>query len=156
MTEQVSVTREIGAPAEHVCALVSDPTRMGEWSPENVNAEWLDGATNAVPGARFRGTNQIGKRKWKTVATVIDADPGSRFSFRVSTMGLKVAEWSYVFEPTAGGCRVTESWIDQRAGWFKPVAHLATGVGDRAAHNRAGMEQTLERLAAAAESATPS
>jgi uncharacterized protein YndB with AHSA1/START domain len=155
MTDQVSVTREIGAPAEQVCAWVSDITRMSEWSPENVGAEWLDGATRALPGARFRGTNQIGKRKWKTVATVVDADPGSRFSFRVSTMGLKVAEWSYVFEPTAGGCRVTESWIDQRAGWFKPVAHLATGVGDRATHNRAGMEQTLERLAAAAESSTP-
>jgi uncharacterized protein YndB with AHSA1/START domain len=155
MTDQVSVTREIGAPAEQVCALVSDITRMGEWSPENVGAEWLDGATSARPGAKFRGTNQIGKRKWKTVATVVDADPGSRFSFRVSTMGLKVAEWSYVFEPTASGCRVTESWIDQRAGWFKPVAHLATGVGDRATHNRAGMEQTLERLAAVAESSTP-
>jgi hypothetical protein len=156
MTEQVTVTREIGAPAEQLCALVSDVTRMGEWSPENVGAVWLGGATSALAGARFRGTNKIGKRRWKTMATVVDAVPGRRFSFRVSTMGVKVAEWSYVFEPTAGGCLVAESWIDQRPGWFKPIAHLATGVGDRAAHNRAGMEQTLERLAAVAESAAPS
>ena len=153
MNEQVSVTREIGAPADKVCALVSDVTRMGEWSPENLGGVWLGGATSATPGAKFRGTNRIGKRKWKTVATVIDADAGRRFSFRVSTAGLKVAEWSYAFEPTEHGCRVTESWTDQRAGWFKPIAHLATGVGDRATHNRAGMEQTLERLAATAESA---
>ncbi|MGZ4737756.1 MAG: SRPBCC family protein [Ilumatobacteraceae bacterium] len=156
MNEQVTVTREIGAPAERVCALVCDVTRMGEWSPENVGGVWLGGATGAAPGARFRGTNRIGKRKWKTVATVIDADAGRRFSFRVSTAGLKVAEWSYSFEPTERGCRVTESWTDQRAGWFKPIARLATGVGDRATHNRAGMEQTLERLAAVAESAQAS
>lgn len=69
-------------------------------------------------------------------------------------MGLKVAEWSYAFEPTATGCRVTETWVDQRAGFFKPLAQLVTGVADRASHNRAGMEQTLERLAAVAESSS--
>jgi hypothetical protein len=34
---------------------------------------------------------------------------------------------------------------------MKPFARMLTGVGDRAAHNREGMEETLERLAAAAE-----
>jgi hypothetical protein len=67
-------------------------------------------------------------------------------------MGLKVAEWGYTFEPTATGCRVTETWTDHRAGFFKPVAKLVTGVADRATHNRTGMEQTLERLDAAAQS----
>jgi uncharacterized protein YndB with AHSA1/START domain len=152
MAEQVSVTQEIAAPAEKVWAMVYDITRMGEWSPENDGGTWLGGATGALAGAKFRATNRVGKRKWKTLATVVDADPSRRFSFRVTTMGLKVAEWSYTFEPTAAGCRVTESWIDQRAGFFKPVARLVTGVADRATHNRAGMEQTLERLKSAAES----
>ena len=156
MTEQVSVTREISAPAEQVWAMVSDVTRMGEWSPENEGATWLGNATGPQPGAKFRGTNRIGKRKWKTVAVVVDADPGRRFSFQVTTMGLKIAEWSYAFEPTVRGCRVTETWIEQRPGFFKPLAHLVTGVGDRATHNRAGIEQTLERLAAIAESGTAS
>ncbi|MGZ8764336.1 MAG: SRPBCC family protein [Acidimicrobiia bacterium] len=154
MTEQVRVTREIAAPAEQVWSMVSDVTRMGEWSPENVGGTWLGSTTGPQPGAKFRGTNRIGKRKWKTVATVVDADPGRRFSFRVTTMGLEVAEWSYTFEPTATGCRVTETWIDQRTGFFKPLARLVTGVADRTSHNRAGMEQTLERLAAAAESSS--
>ena len=152
MTDQVSVTREIRAPADRVWAMVSDLPRMGEWSPENKGGKWLGDATGARPGAKFRGTNQIGKRKWNTVATVVDADPGRRFSFRVGTMGIKVAEWGYSIEPTATGCRVTESWMDQRPGPFKPLAHLVTGVGDRAEHNRGNMEKTLERLAAAAES----
>jgi uncharacterized protein YndB with AHSA1/START domain len=152
MGETVSVTREIKAPAEQVWAMVADVTRMGEWSPENVGCEWLGGATSAQPGAKFRGSNQIGKKKWKSVSTVLDAEPGRTFSFRVGALGFQVADWSYAFEPTATGCRVTESWVDRRNGFFKPISGMATGVPDRVAHNRAGMEATLERLAAVAES----
>jgi uncharacterized protein YndB with AHSA1/START domain len=151
-TEQVNVTREVSAPAAQVWVMVSDVTRMGEWSPENEGGTWLGGATGPQPGAKFRATNRIGKRKWKTVATVVDAEPGRRFSFRVAAAGLDVAEWSYALEPTATGCQVTETWVDRRAGFFKPVARQVTGVADRASHNRAGMEQTLERLAEVAES----
>ncbi len=86
------------------------------------------------------------------MATVVDAEPGRRFSFRVSAGPVPVAEWAYTFEATPTGCEVIESWSDLRPGWFKPIARLATGVADRATHNRSGMEQTLERLAAAAES----
>jgi uncharacterized protein YndB with AHSA1/START domain len=153
MTDQVSVTREIGAPAAQVWAMVSDVTRMGEWSPENEGGEWLHGASGPEPGARFRGTNRNGKKQWKTVATIVESQPGRVFSFRVTAPGLKVAEWRYEFEATAIGCRVTETWIDQRGVVVKTLGKPVSGVADRAGHNRAGMEQTLERLAAAAESA---
>jgi uncharacterized protein YndB with AHSA1/START domain len=151
MSDQVSVTREIGAPAEQVWAMVSDVTRMGEWSPENEGGVWLAGATGPEAGAKFRASNRIGRRKWKTLSTVTEAEPGRRFSFRVSSMGIQVADWSYALEPTASGCRVTESWVEQRPGWFKPLARAVTGVADRSVTNRTGMEQTLERLAGVAE-----
>jgi uncharacterized protein YndB with AHSA1/START domain len=152
MSDSVSVTKEISASAETLWAMVSDVTRMGEWSPENEGGAWLGDATAAQSGARFRAKNRVGKKSWSTVAAVVDAEPGRRFSFRVSAGPVKVADWSYTFEPTPNGCRVTEAWTDLRPGWFKPIARLGTGVGDRAAHNRAGMDQTLERLAAAAAS----
>jgi hypothetical protein len=117
-----------------------------------VGGTWLGGATGPKPGAKFRGTNRNSKKEWKTVATVVDAEPGRRFSFRVTAAGLKVTEWSYAFEPTATGCRATETWIDQRGRIATTLGKPVSGVADRAAHNRAGIEQTLERLAATAES----
>ena len=156
MTDELSVSREIKAPSDRVWAMVSDVTRMGEWSPENEGGTWLGDATGPEPGARFRGSNRNGWRRWRTKATVVDAEPGRRFSFHVSSFGLPVSEWGYEFEPTADGCRATETWVDHRPGWFKPMAQLATGVSDRAAVNKAGMEQTLERLAAEAEAAPAS
>lgn len=154
MADQVSVTQEIAAPAEQVWAMVSDVTRMGEWSPENEGATWMGGATGAAPGAKFKGSNRNGKKKWNTVAKVAEADPGRSFAFHVTATGLKVAEWRYAFEPTATGCRVTETWIDERGMIAKSLGGMVSGVNDREAHNRSGMEQTLERLKAAAESAT--
>lgn len=152
MSEQVSVTREIAASPERVWEMVSDVTRMGEWSPENDGGKWLRDATGPEPGALFRGTNRNGNKRWSTLARVVDAEPGRLFSFRVTAAGFKVAEWRYALEPTDAGCRVTETWTDQRGRLAKAIGKPVSGVADRASHNRAGMEETLDRLKAAAES----
>jgi uncharacterized protein YndB with AHSA1/START domain len=152
MADQVSVTKDIGAPAEKVWAMVADVTRMGEWSPENEGATWLRGATAPTPGATFRGKNRNGKKKWSSVGTITDAEPGRLLVFRVTASGLKVAEWRYAFEATETGCRVTETWIDQRGPLVKALGKPVSGVADRASHNRATMEQTLDHLKSAAES----
>ena len=154
MAEPVSVTREINAPADRVWAMVSDVTRMGERSPETQAAKWVGGATGPRPGAKFRGTNRNGKKKWNTVATIVDADPGRSFSFRVSAMGIKISDWRYAFEPTATGCRVTESTIDLRSAAAKLLGKPVSGVADRVTHNQASIEKTLDTLKAAAESGT--
>jgi len=151
MADHVSVTTEIVAPSEEVWAMVSDLTRMHEWSPESDGTTWLKGATGAVPGAAFKGTNKAGTKKWATRGTVIEAEPGRVLSFRVTVLGMKVALWSYRIEPTADGCAVTESWDDERGAFIKLTGKAATGVGDRMTHNRAGMEATLRNLKAAAE-----
>jgi hypothetical protein len=150
MADRVSVTTEIPASADVVYAMVADLPRMGEWSPENDGASWLGGATGAAPGVRFQGVNSAGRKRWSTAGVVVDAVPARVLSFRVTALGLRVALWTYRFEATPSGCVVTETWDDERGALVTFLGRMVTGVGDRSAHNRAGMEETLRNLRAAA------
>jgi uncharacterized protein YndB with AHSA1/START domain len=148
----VHARTEIAASAEVVWALVSDITRMGEWSQESTGGTWRGGATGPALGARFTGTNANGRRHWTTACEVTACDPGRAFGFRVRAAGLKVARWDYRITPTDAGCAVTETWTDDRGAVMTFLGRLVTGVADREAHNRAGMKQTLAELKSVAES----
>jgi uncharacterized protein YndB with AHSA1/START domain len=150
-----TVSIDIDAPAEAVWALVSDLTRMGEWSPETTKVEWTGGSTGPAVGATFKGSNRQGVRRWSTTCTIVACDPPRELAWDVTTvLGLKIAQWRYVIEPTGElSCRLTESTVDQRNGVAKVLGNLATGVKDRTDHNAAGMRATLERIKAAAEPA---
>ena len=108
----VTVERDIEAPPDQLWAMVSDVTRMGEWSPEATGAEWRGGATGAAVGAKFKGLNNNGKRSWSTACTVTECEPGTSFAFSVVAGPLSIAKWAYTFTPTATGCHVTETWTD--------------------------------------------
>ena len=81
MTDQSVV---IHASAGRVYELVADPMRMAQWSPECVRCRWVGGATDAAPGARFRGTSRNGWRRWTTTSTVTEMHPHSRFAWEVT------------------------------------------------------------------------
>jgi uncharacterized protein YndB with AHSA1/START domain len=151
MVSTVSVSRVIAASPERLYELITNLPRMGEWSPENRGGRWLKGAGGAAVNARFKGKNANGWRRWSTVAKVLIADRPREFVFEVTSRGFPVAKWGYVLEPVGAGTRVTETWYDNRSSLFAKVSSTAVGVRDRAAFNRTSMEQTLERLAAAAE-----
>ena len=53
-----AVTVEIAASPAQVYALVSDITRMGEWSPECVQCTWTKGATGPAVGREVQGQEQ--------------------------------------------------------------------------------------------------
>ncbi|PWW61832.1 SRPBCC family protein [Actinokineospora spheciospongiae] len=142
---------EVSASAERVYALVSDLPGMASAAEEFTGGTWLDGASGAAVGARFRGSNRRGWRRWSTTSTVTDAAP-NRFAFEVKSFGLPVSRWQYDIEPGAGGCTLTESTWDRRPSWYLPITVLGTGVRDRVAQNQRNIEVTLERLKAAAES----
>ncbi|CAB4364197.1 MAG: SRPBCC family protein [Actinobacteria bacterium] len=147
--EHVEVSRTIAATPERLYALISDLPRMGEWSLENNGGKWLKGATGPTVGAKFKGKNSKGFRRWSTIATVVTADAGREFTFDVTVAGLKVARWGYRLESVDGGTKVTQYWDDHRVKVMKVLTGLALNVPDRASHNTAGMEHTLEQLAAA-------
>lgn len=151
--DHVEVRRQMSAAPDAVYRLVSDVTRMGEWSPETTSCRWLAGAVGPSVGARFRGANQSGRHRWSTTCTVVDAEAGRRFGFDVHAGPVAIARWTYEIEPDGDGCTVTEIWTDRRASWMRRLGTMLTGVGDRATHNQRTMETTLERLAEAAETA---
>ena len=152
MRETVRVTTTIEASAEKVWEMITDLSRMGEWSPEATGGVWIGGAPSVRVGAKFKGTNKNGSKSWDTTATVISADRGRLFAFRVAAAGFKVSEWRYEIEPTETGCRVTEIWLDERNALVKALGKPVSGVGHRGPHNRTGMEATLAALKGAAES----
>ena len=141
----------IEAPAEKLYALVADVTRMGEWSPETIKAEWVDGAAGPVVGARFRGHNKR-KAGWKTTGTIVAAEPGREFAFEV---GKGETVWRYTFEPSGPGTDVIESFeiVKEPNVVIRRLNKLGTGVSweDRPDQMVAGMHETLARLKVVAE-----
>jgi uncharacterized protein YndB with AHSA1/START domain len=139
----------VEAPPDKLWRMVTDVTRMGEWSPETQRAEWIDGATGPAVGAKFRGHNKLGPGRWSTVAHVVQAEPGREFAFRIEPGGMT---WRYQFEPAGEGTRVTESCQTgpaTRAIWLL-VSDLLTLMG-RQKSLEVGMQETLARLKMAAE-----
>jgi hypothetical protein len=146
----VQVSEPIAADPKVVYDLISDVTRMGEWSPETTSACWVSGDGPEV-GARFRGVNRRGPVRWVTTCTVTAADPGRRFAFTVRFGPWPISEWAYDIVASDGACTVTESWVDKRGWSMRAGSPLVMGIVDRAAHNRAGMQATLAALKVAAE-----
>jgi hypothetical protein len=136
-----------------VWALVSDVTRIGEYSPETFEAEWLDGATGPEVGVRFRGhvkRNGRGPTYWSP-CVVTACEPERVFEFGVGRPGQAINTWRYELEPAGGGTDVTESFrladnIGTRIYW--------TLLGKlRGRTNREGMKTTLARMKAELEGA---
>ena len=148
----VRVSTDIAAPADKIWSLVSDLPRMGDWSPENTGGRWIGGATGPAVGAKFRGTNRKGIRRWSTTCTVTAADLGKRFTFEVTYGPVRISTWDYTLTGNGGSTTVVEEWTDRRPVWMKMAGVPVMGVPDRGEHNRRGMEHTLAQLKAAAES----
>ena len=147
-TTRGEATIEVAASPDRLYKLVSDITRMGEWSPECCRCEWLDGATEATVGARFEGHNRSGPLRWTTTPTVRRADPGREFAFTVTIDGRDVTHWRYRLEPSGAGTRVTESY---EFVWAPLHLRIADVLLQRDRQLRAGMRKTLERLKTVAE-----
>jgi uncharacterized protein YndB with AHSA1/START domain len=138
-----SVTVHMAAPPERVWDLVSDVTKIGNYSPETFEAEWLEGATGPAVGAKFRGPIY-----W-TTCTVSGCEPGREFTFGVGRSDKPMNIWSYQLEPNGEGTDVTESFR------LTPIAPLrlywALFGWSRGKTNRNGMRTTLERIKAEVE-----
>ncbi|MEH3134369.1 MAG: SRPBCC family protein [Mycolicibacterium neoaurum] len=139
---------DIDAPPAKVWALISDLSRMPEWSPQTRKMKLLG---SMRVGAKTVNVNRRGLQAWPTTSTIIAIEPERKLAFRVDLNG---TEWSYELEPIEGGTRVIES---RRApNGIKKVSTVLVnammgGVPSFEEELVDGMNQTLARIKAAAE-----
>jgi hypothetical protein len=141
-----SVSLRIDAPSSDVWNLVADVTRIGEFSDETFEAEWLDGATGPTLGARFRGhvkRNQKGPTYWST-CEVTSCEPGRSFGFAVLAGGKPINNWRYDMKAVDGGTEVTESF-ELESTMMNRIYWAILGRL-RGKTNEEGMRTTLERM----------
>jgi hemerythrin-like domain-containing protein len=149
---------EVHAQAEPsaIWAVLADVTRVGEWSHECHTVEWLDGATGAAPGVRFRGRNQSGWARWARSCTITVCDPPREFVYHTQGGLLgDSSEWRFVLEPAPGGGTVIRQsfrilagqvWADRLIWRLVPAHH------DRLAALRGDLERLATLAAAEAKS----
>ncbi|MCV7420638.1 SRPBCC family protein [Mycobacterium yunnanensis] len=137
--------------ADTLYALVSDVTRIGEWSPQ-CRACWWDEGDGPSVGSYFTGRNDDGSRTWETRSRVVAADPGREFAWVVNEGWVR---WGFTLEPAETGTRLTESWAFQPEG----IAGFEGRYGEKAPEQivirtkaaRAGIPVTLAAIKRTAE-----
>ncbi|MGV9745467.1 SRPBCC family protein [Rhodococcus zopfii] len=98
----------VDASPEQVWAVLSDVTRIGEWSSECLGAEWLGGAPGPVVGARFRGRNRVGLLRWNRVCTVTEASAPHTFAYRTrGAITRDATAWTLRLERVGDRTRIT-------------------------------------------------
>ncbi len=148
------VTVHVEAPVDRVWALVSDVTRIGEFSPETFEAKWTRGSTGPEVGATFAGhvkRNGVGPTYWSP-CRVTKCEPNQLFEFSVGTEQIHLNNWGYRLQAKENGTAVTEYFrleasLSVRAYWLV-LGRL------RGRTNRRGMRTTLERMKAVLEDGT--
>lgn len=142
----------VAVPPDELYALVSDVTRMGEFSPV-CRACWWDEGGGPQVGAWFTGRNEAAGRTWETRSQVVAAEPGREFSWEVNDGWVF---WGFTLEPTDGGTRLTESWEflpKGVAGFRQAFGDTAeTEIAKRSDAARDGIPVTLAAIKKAAES----
>jgi len=149
----IDVTEPVGAPADRVWAVIGDPVGMGGLTAECAEMAWTAGCSGPAVGARFRGRNRSGWRRWSTTCTIVRYEPGTEIAWDVSFGPLPIARWSYRVEPgdTAGSSVLTERVEDYRGRLLRTTAPLIRGTSDTDSRNRSNMEATLARVRQRAE-----
>jgi Polyketide cyclase / dehydrase and lipid transport len=148
----VSDSITISRSPDDLFDMVSDVSRMGEWSPVCKECWWDEGESLSV-GAWFTGRNETTDRTWETRSEVAAADKGREFAFIV---GGTWTRWSYTFAPTDGGTIVTETWEFLPGGITRFEERFGDDawnqIDDRRSMAQRGIPATLAALKRVAES----
>lgn len=132
-----------------VWAVISDPTRVGEWSHETKAATWLEPWTGPVVGARFTGANVQGRARWSRINEIVAIEPGRSISWITvpsKVMSRDSTRWTMRVEPCDAATVLTQEFEVLQLG---PIADrifyaLVKDHRDRSAALRADLERIGE------------
>jgi uncharacterized protein YndB with AHSA1/START domain len=139
---------EINAPVSKVWGLVSDLSRMPQWSPQ---CRLMKPLGPLRPGTRTINLNRRNLLFWPTTSTITEVLPERKLAFRIP---LNTSVWSYELEPTATGTRLVETRRAENGvtAVSKAVTNAALGgVPSFEKELLEGMNLSLARIKAAAE-----
>jgi len=111
----------VDATVPQVWEVISDVTRIGEWSHECHGARWLGNADGPSPGVRFRGRNRAGWARWGRTCEITTVDPPRQIVWRTVPTLLfpDSTQWRIQLEPTSDGrTLITQSFTVLRAPWL--------------------------------------
>ena len=144
----ISASVELAAPPETVWELVSDVSRMSDWSPECRKIVVLGSPKQGV-GTKFIGLNRRGWAVWPTTSKVVRFEPGKAVAWRTRESG---ATWSYEIAPTASGTSLTgRRELPSYTIGTKLMAPIIGGAGGHDQELAEGIRTTLERIKATVE-----
>ena len=110
----------VDATVQEVWQVISNVTRVGEWSHECHAARWLGGADGPAPGVRFRGRNRAGWARWGRTCEIVTVDPPRLIVWRtVPTLIFPDStQWQVELNPSADRTLITQSFTVLRAPWL--------------------------------------
>ena len=145
---ELRVEDVIDAPPEQVWALLTDFSRMPDWSPELVRMVPLKSG-GLRPGQWYLGLNRRKGVVWPTRSVVVAVAPARRLVWGTTSSG---AQWIWELAPEGAGTRVVHRRPVPRAltGMSRVFAGaFLGGVDGHADELEAGMARTLARLKSA-------
>lgn len=147
----ISASVDVAAPPEAVWAVVSDVTRMPEWSPE-LRRLFVLGRREPRVGMQLLGINRRGYAAWPTTSKVVRFEPGRAVAWKTRESG---ATWTYELEAVGGGTRLTGRRDLPK--FTLGTTLMAPLIGGADGHDREladGIRSTLERIKATIEASS--
>ncbi|QYJ04359.1 SRPBCC family protein [Nocardioides panacisoli] len=138
----------VAVPPERVWALLSDFSRLPQWSPETVRMLPLKPGGQRV-GQWYLGINRRGRVWWPSRSVLTGREEGRRLAWDTRTSG---ARWIWELEADGAGTRI----VHRRPVTGRPVGArvfarlFLGGLAHHVDELEDDMQLTVDRLAAAA------
>jgi uncharacterized protein YndB with AHSA1/START domain len=148
LPKNLEASIDIAAPPERVWAVLADPSRMPEFSPQCVRMIPI-GKPRA--GTLTVNLNRDGWKFWPTTSRILRYEKNSALAFRVSQ---NRTVWTYTLEPTENGTRLVERRdVPNGTTWVSRTLIDAVLGGEAAFEENlvAGMNESLAKIRTAAE-----